>query len=38
MAKKSNPWIEHLKDFRIKNKGLSLEEAMKQVKLSYKKK
>ncbi len=34
---KMNPWMSHLKKVRAKNKGLSLKEAMKKAKASYKK-
>jgi hypothetical protein len=30
-----NPWIKHLKEFRAKNPGLTLGQAMKKAKASY---
>ena len=33
-----NAWISFLKDFRKKNKGLSLKEAMKKASVAYKSK
>jgi hypothetical protein len=35
---KSNPWMAHLKKVRASNKGMSLKEAMKKAKATYKKK
>jgi hypothetical protein len=36
-AKKTNPWITHLQAYRKKNPTMSLTEAMKSAKSSYKK-
>jgi hypothetical protein len=36
-SKKSNPWMVHLKKVRASNKGMSLKEAMKKAKETYKK-
>ena len=33
----ANAWISHLKAFRSKHQGMSLGEAMKRAKASYKK-
>ena len=33
----ANPWLIHLKAFRAKHKGMSLTEAMKKAKATYKK-
>ena len=35
--KKTNPWFEHLKKFRKANPGMSLTDAMKKAKKTYKK-
>jgi len=32
-----NPWLEHVKKVRAKNKGLSYKEALQKAKASYKK-
>jgi hypothetical protein len=38
MAKKTNPWISHLKAFYAKNKSkMSYKDAMKEAKKTYKK-
>lgn len=37
-GKKVNPWIEHLKEFRAKNPGMSYKMAMQKAKLTYQKK
>ncbi len=37
-AKRTNPWLTHLAKVRRANKGMSLKEAMKKAKASYKKK
>ena len=36
-AKRANPWLAHLAKVRKANKGMSLKEAMKKAKASYKK-
>lgn len=36
-AKRTNPWLAHLAKVRKANKGMSLKEAMKKAKASYKK-
>ena len=39
MAKKTNPWMTHLKAFWTKNKGkMSYSQAMKEAKKTYTKK
>lgn len=35
--KKQNPWMRHLNDFRKKHPNMSLSEAMKKAKKTYKK-
>jgi len=37
MAKKENPWLVHLKKVKKENPKLSLKDAMKLAKQSYKK-
>ena len=37
-GKRSNPWILHLKSYRASHPGVSYKDAMKQAKLTYKKK
>lgn len=37
-GRKVNPWIEHLKDFRAKNPGMSYKMAMSEAKKTYTKK
>lgn len=37
MAKKTNAWIEHVKDIRKDNKGKTLKEILTLAKKSYKK-
>ena len=34
----ANPWLSFLKEFRKKNKGLSLKQAMQKASQAYKKK
>ncbi len=38
MAKKKNPWLEHVKMIKKKNKDKSLKEILKIAKKTYKKK
>jgi hypothetical protein len=35
MKNTMNPWIKHLKEFRAKNPGLTLGQAMKKAKATY---
>ena len=37
MGKKKNPWMEHVRKVRAKNKGKSLKEILKLAKKTYKK-
>ncbi len=37
-TKKTNPWITHLKKYKAQHKGMSLTDAMKGAKGTYKKK
>jgi len=37
MAKKTNKWLDHVKEVKEKNKDMSFRDALKEAKKSYKK-